>query len=479
MMGYDVGARFRPDEEPTGLFDGTDAAIPLVQSLVDDVFASSARLPRMVPDATDNVSDFIGVLGDAAESAGKMHVAGGVSGSANSDVASNTAISIPANREQRAGWDPMSAIFTARFAGGVMAGGAGGRIGPSALDYGDRLLPDATVKVLEGAAGLEGLDQTHDFRQRGAELESIQRNAGRWDFPSESDFDGRMHGNPLATFEDLDAKSNADFGEGIEPRDARVLAALTGSVPTRPDEAAVENGATLEQNNEQLFGLGYGIERASSKGETEAVRDSIEKQKYPTDPADFSGPEGEFYPFIRKGLGGDGIQDFAVHDFLRRAGNGKQIFAVGTPNARTMMLAPSRAASDGDETPSVNRIPDFSGLWGMLRHAERILPKPSLTEAADDGQAAANEFETRPSHLLDMLNKLVATGLASHRQNDDARMSDEKLAAAGGRSGPTGHRNDPIYTVAVSSMTGTLMPLVPTPGSSTRSPPIPGQRNLP
>ncbi len=467
-MGYDVGARFRPDEDPTGLLGGTDAALPLVQSPADDVFASSARLPHMVPDANDNVSDLIGALGDAADSAGKMHVAGGVGGDSTIESASNEAIPIPANREQSGVWVPLSAIFAARFAGSAMAGGAGGRIGPSELDKGDSSVPDA--------AGFEGLDQTHYFEQRGAQFESIFGNAANLDFSKESDSDGSLKDNPLAKFRDLYANSIADLDDGIESGDAGCLGALTGSGLTRSDEVAVERGTMLEPNDERLFGSGYGIEQASSKGEAEDVHDSIEKTKHPTDLADFIGPDSEFYPFLRGGLSDDGIRDLALHDISRRALDGEQLAGVGIPDAGTMMLA---AASDGDETPRVGRMPDLSGLWGMLRDAERILPKPSFADAADDREAAANEIETRPSPLLDMLNKLVASGLASHRQNDDSRVSDEKLASAGGRSGPTGHRNDPIYTVAMSSMTGTVMPLVPTPGSSTRSPPIPGQRNLP
>jgi hypothetical protein len=232
----------------------------------------------------------------------------------------------------------------------------------------------------------------------------------------------------------------------------------------------------LEQNDERLFGPGYGIEQTSSKDEADTLHDSMEKENLSTHLADFNGPEGQLYPFIREGLAGEGIQDFAVHDFLRQATDGQQVFGVGIPDAGTMTLA---ASSDGDESPGVQRLPDFSGLWGMLRDAERILPKPSFADSADDRQAAANEIEARPSHSLDLLNRLVANGLSNHRQRDDSRMSDEKLAPASGRSGPTGHRNDPIYTVAISSMTGTLMPLVPTPGTSTRSPPMPGQRNLP
>jgi hypothetical protein len=232
----------------------------------------------------------------------------------------------------------------------------------------------------------------------------------------------------------------------------------------------------FEQNDQRLFGSGYGIEQVLSKGGADAADDWIDTGKRPMGLPDFGGPEGEFYPFSRDGLAGDGIQDFTVHDISRRAADRPELFGVGIPDAGTLMLGP---ASDGDETPSVGRVPDLSGLWGMLRNAERILPKPSLADTADDEQAAANEIQNPQSYFPDMLNKLIAISPASHRQQDGSSRLDERVAQAGGRSGPTGHRNDPIYTVAISSMAGTLMPLVPTPGTSTRSPPIPGQRNLP
>jgi hypothetical protein len=476
MIGYDVGARVLPEEEPTGLFGGTDVALPAVESMMDDVVALSGKLRHVVPDATDDVSELIGVLGDAAEVAGKMHVGGGVSGGSSTEAASNDTMPLPKNPEQSALWDSRSAILAAQLAGSVMAGAAVGKIAPIDLDHGDPSVPDAAVKVKEDAAGLDGLDQTYDFGQRNAQLDSILRQAKSLDFSNESNSDGRVGGNPLAKVDDLYANSIPDLGEGIESGDASVSGALTGSGLTRWDEAGDEHGAMLEQNDERMFGSGYGIKQASSKGEADALHDSIENEKFPTDLADFSGPEGEFCPFIREGLSGDGIQDSAVHDISRRAADRPQLGGVGITGAGTVMSAPS---SDGDETPSVKRMPDFSGLWEMLRDAERILPKPSFADTADDRQAAANEIETRPSHSLDMLNKLVAAGLANHRQKDDSSMPDERVAPAGGKSGPTGHRNDPIYTVAISSMTGTLMPLVPTPGTSTRSPPIPGQRNLP
>jgi len=394
-----------------------------------------------------------------------MHVAGGVSGGSRNEAAPNEAVPDPVNPEQGAVLESMSAILAAQLAGAVMAGGAGGKIGPSDLDYRDLSVPD-----------LGGLDQTDNFEQRNTQLGSISRQAGSLDFSNESNADGRIGDNPLAKFEDLYSKSTAELGEGIESGNASVLGALTGSGLTRWDEAAEERGAMLEQNDERLFGSGDGIEQTSSKGEADALHDSIEKDKFRTELADFNGPEGEFYPFIRQGLGDEGIQDFAVHDNLRRAREGQQLFGVGIPDAGTMMLA---APSDGDETPGVKLLPDLAGLWGMLRNAERILPKPSLKDTADDRQAAAKEIETPPSHSPDLLNRLVANGLSNHRQKDDSNMPDERVAAAGGRSGPTGHRNDPIYTVAISPMTGTLMPMVPTPGTNMRSPPLPGQRNLP
>jgi hypothetical protein len=137
------------------------------------------------------------------------------------------------------------------------------------------------------------------------------------------------------------------------------------------------------------------------------------------------------------------------------------------------------ASLSANGTPDDKEMAGFVGLWEMLRNVERLLPQQGIAVPRDGGDAAAAMSEGAEPGLGSSLVKLLARDDVHDLDQEVSNMPAERITSGGGRNGPTGHKNDPIYTIAISQATGTLMPMVPTSGTSTRSPPIPGQRNLP
>jgi hypothetical protein len=123
-----------------------------------------------------------------------------------------------------------------------------------------------------------------------------------------------------------------------------------------------------------------------------------------------------------------------------------------------------------NKTPDDDGISGLAGMWDILRHAERFLPQQSTAGAAtglSDGPKIG---------LPGLFGMLIGKGNVDEL---DPEPLAPRTSAGGGRSGPSGHKNDPIYMVAVNQASGTLMPTVATAGTGTRSPAMPGQRNLP
>jgi hypothetical protein len=123
-------------------------------------------------------------------------------------------------------------------------------------------------------------------------------------------------------------------------------------------------------------------------------------------------------------------------------------------------------------------ITGSAGIWAMLRNAERFLPKPRIAGNRSEEAAPGEQSEGRERDLPGLLGKLAARGSLNEGNPEALDMRGSSISPDGGRSGPSGHKNDPIYTVAINQATGTLMPTVATAGTGTRSPAMPGQRNL-
>ena len=120
-----------------------------------------------------------------------------------------------------------------------------------------------------------------------------------------------------------------------------------------------------------------------------------------------------------------------------------------------------------------------AGMWGMLRNAERVLPKQS-TSAGRGGYVATAETSEGPEPgAPHSLGKSLSKGNANLFDQEPAGIRATNISSNSLRSAPSGHKNDPIYTVAICQTGATSMPMVPTAGTTTRSPAIPGQRNLP
>jgi len=134
---------------------------------------------------------------------------------------------------------------------------------------------------------------------------------------------------------------------------------------------------------------------------------------------------------------------------------------------------------------AMDKISDAEGITGlagtleMLRNAERFLPKQSVAAARSEAVAAAGLSDAPEPHPSSLFGALRARGNVNDGEPEALNMRATRESAGGQRNGPSGHKNDPIYMVAVNQATGTLMPTVATAGTSTRTPAMPGQRNLP
>jgi hypothetical protein len=125
--------------------------------------------------------------------------------------------------------------------------------------------------------------------------------------------------------------------------------------------------------------------------------------------------------------------------------------------------------------PDDESIPGLAEMWGMLRDAEGFLPKQSVAGRGSE-KVTPGELDEELG-LPGLLGKLLARGDVNEIYPEAVDRRGTGLGPDGARSGPSGHKNDPIYTIAINQATGTLMPTVATAGTSTRSPAIPGQRN--
>jgi hypothetical protein len=128
--------------------------------------------------------------------------------------------------------------------------------------------------------------------------------------------------------------------------------------------------------------------------------------------------------------------------------------------------------------PGEPGLTGLEGMWAMVGNSERFLPKPSVPGRLSEEVAAARGGEG-PESQQTGLGQLLPRGNLDELDLEVPNMRSSGISSGGGRSGPSGHKDDPIYMVPVNQMSGTLMPTVATAGTSTRTPPMPGQRNLP
>ena len=156
---------------------------------------------------------------------------------------------------------------------------------------------------------------------------------------------------------------------------------------------------------------------------------------------------------------------------------GRQDFDEAAPNIADRTKAPRMKSPWSLNDTSLQKTMDLPGLWGMLKDAERGLPKPGFEGDEGSSKSIAPWIGDEPDLTFGEPVKPLASSITGPWQKTWDEPA-ETIKPEAGRVGPTGHRNDPIYTIAIGSGGGTLMPMVPTPGTSTRSPPIPGQRNL-
>ena len=137
------------------------------------------------------------------------------------------------------------------------------------------------------------------------------------------------------------------------------------------------------------------------------------------------------------------------------------------------------ALSPIPKLPGDEGVIGLSGMWEMLRNAERFLPKQRVARRRSEEVAPGELGEGPEPGLAGLVGKLLARGNVNELYPEPLDMRDTRISPDAGRSVPSGHKNDPIYTVAINQATGTLMPTVATAGTSTRSPAMPGQRNPP
>jgi hypothetical protein len=132
-----------------------------------------------------------------------------------------------------------------------------------------------------------------------------------------------------------------------------------------------------------------------------------------------------------------------------------------------------------NKSPDEKDITGVAGMWEMVPNLERFLPKQSTPSGRSAEVAAVGLSEGPEASPPGLLGQLLVRDAANDIDPEPMDMRATRISPVGGRGGPSGHKNDPIYMVAINQASGTLMPTVATAGSSTRSPAIPGQRNLP
>jgi hypothetical protein len=132
-----------------------------------------------------------------------------------------------------------------------------------------------------------------------------------------------------------------------------------------------------------------------------------------------------------------------------------------------------------NKSPDEKYITGVAGMWEMVPNMDRFLPKQSTPSGRSAEVAAVGLSEGPEASPPGLLGKLLVRDNANEIDPEPMDMRATRISSVGGRSGPSGHKNDPIYMVAINQASGTLMPTVATAGTSTRSPAIPGQRNLP
>jgi hypothetical protein len=139
----------------------------------------------------------------------------------------------------------------------------------------------------------------------------------------------------------------------------------------------------------------------------------------------------------------------------------------------------SRNFLSTNETSDAAGITGIAGMWEMMRNAERFLPKQGIVARQSAEVATRGLSDAAAPRPKGLPGEWLARGNVNEVDPEALNMPASRGNSGGERSGPSGHKNDPIYMVAVNQVNGTLMPTVPTAGTGTRSPAMPGQRNLP
>jgi len=462
MIGYDVGARFDPDGELSGLLEDADARRAEAAGGVDGEAES------------DGVSDHAEVLNAAAALAGKMLEAGDLHEGAGEEAMPHTGQFVRVAEGDQGDEDRHPGVNGHAAAGELYDDDAVTSDHGGLLDPLPRILSVQSVAPMISGAECEGVWPSYDLVAQADAVERAEAVAASGailpDVPGLAGQEPRDDEVSAYQAKAAQGGQHLDFGldladgfagparEGDDRSDANwgEKDALTDRDADRPDGAA-----PVDDIGERFDDFSAGSRDFTTAEPVVALHDRDEAE----------GEASDFEPAL------DRLQTAPRPGRVARLADSKELDAAAADDAGGVRV-PRAGGSSLSGVAAVEQPVDLSGLWGMLQNAERVLPKPGFSAVEGGGDAMEDGVEGEPDEPLGWLVKLLASGNADRRAGDGSRHAADKIAPENSRKGPTGQRHDPIYVMAVGGLSGTLMPVVPTPGTGTRSPPIPGQRNL-
>lgn len=524
MIGYDAGARLGLDENSSGPFGEIWAGSLPIPEILQSADVIMGAIPEIVVKNAGNAAEPDTVITAAADMTARMH--GGAGGSHGSDIceasldknsfdAQQALVGYYGNSARALFYKAEAVPFYHNY--GVMA--------DDGLTTPDRIgganLPSRSIGIQQSRLENDGGLSVAYLAAVAAEND--QRYHGMPEIPG-------LAGNPRDEYGDPQAPDGVESGHGVDfipraveklrSRDNRISngsassdhlgklddlytriiasgnmndgqtynpTAETNSNSHVFDEAATE--LSTEFGN-KLGVQGFGVGQVSPESKDKILSDRVDdviaellakgssrnEASKGHVPGNIEGASADFDGRLDE-LAGIGVIGKHIWPSVQDAEIGKSTSSQFPGDAMNPSTSLGAFASPDQMSRDEGRT-DLAGLWDMFRNAERFLPKQGNAGRGGGKEVAAEVSEGAETGSITLPAKALASNL------DDFCQQPSDMAAGhttpfGGRSGPSGHKNDPIYTVAISQATGMLMPMVPTSGTSTRSPPIPGQRNLP
>jgi hypothetical protein len=479
MIGYEVGARMHRESAGTIPFAGFDAKLAPLQSIFDrgaDKNDLMVYRQRGAGTALDDVrraplrQGHAGVFDPvstilAAQTAGSKTAATRGEAASTSRGSQTPQFEFGRHNVLRSDFAKPAETDVGQHETGLRNQGAG-RLMMSDFHRFDQIQSD--ILALSERAARNGyiLPRPKNTADVNARFDSIARAIGSADYRRDRNSDGDLRADQFAKFHGSYAKIFGSPGGGITGEGAFSGGVTGRNGPTQLDAAMPRHASMYGQ------GMIWGVQNDRS-GEVSGSGGGAALHDWINNPAGYS---------YDRALDGnrvtrrDGAGDVGLIDAfqLPSAKDSPDSILAGRRTARA-----SRQRSPDDQKHSDFGMGGHAGLWQMLKNAERILPKPGIGPAEAWRDAAADATEDHALAQLGARKRLQVASMVGSLHDGMSNISGEAIAPDARGNGPSGHRNDPIYTVSMSPAARTLMPLVPTSGTSVRTPPIPGQRNLP